>query len=48
LQGRFEHGRIILNSEEEWDTFVDQLAVTSYMEDDDSEDWEPMDVISGV
>lgn len=70
LQGRFEHGRIVLNSEEDWDDFVDQLllfpaqgvhddlpdalsyvdqlAVTSYMEDDDSEDWEPIDVISGV
>jgi hypothetical protein len=70
LQGRFEHGRIVLNSEEDWDEFVDQLilfpaqgvhddlpdslsyidqlAVTSYMEDDDSEDWEPIDVISGV
>jgi len=70
LQGRFEHGRIVLNSEGDWDDFVDQLllfpaqgvhddlpdalsyvdqlAVTSYMEDDDSEDWEPMDVISGV
>ena len=70
LQGRFEHGRIVLNSEEDWDDFVDQLllfpaqgvhddlpdalsyvdqlAVTSYMEDDDSEDWEPLDIISGV
>jgi predicted phage terminase large subunit-like protein len=70
LQGRFEHGRIVLNSEADWDDFVDQLllfpaqgvhddlpdalsyvdqlAVTSYMEEDDSEDWEPMDVISGV
>jgi hypothetical protein len=70
LQGRFEHGRIVLNSEEDWDEFVDQLilfpaqgvhddlpdslsyidqlAVTSYMEDDDSEDWQPIDVISGV
>jgi hypothetical protein len=70
LQGRFEHGRIVLNSEEDWDEFVDQLilfpaqgvhddlpdslsyidqlAVTSYMEDDDSEDWEPVDIISGV
>jgi hypothetical protein len=69
LQGRFEHGRIVLNSEEDWDEFVDQLilfpaqgvhddlpdslsyidqlAVTSYMEDDDSEDWEPLDIISG-
>ncbi len=63
LQGRFEHGRIVLNSEEDWDEFVDQLilfpaqgvhddlpdslsyidqlAVTSYMEEDDSEDWQP-------
>ncbi len=70
LQGRFEHGRIVLNSEEDWDEFVDQLilfpaqgvhddlpdslsyidqlAVTSYMEDDDSEDWQPIDIISGV
>ena len=70
LQGRFEHGRIVLNSEEDWDEFVDQLilfpaqgvhddlpdslsyidqlAVTSYMEEDDSEEWEPVDIISGV
>jgi phage terminase large subunit-like protein len=70
LQGRFEHGRIVLNSEEDWDEFVDQLilfpaqgvhddlpdslsyidqlAVTSYMEEDDSEDWQPLDIISGV
>jgi hypothetical protein len=70
LQGRFEHGRIVLNSEEDWDVFVDQLlmfpspgvhddlpdslsyidqlAVTSYFEDADDEDWQPMDVISGV
>lgn len=70
LQGRFEHGRIVLNSEEDWDEFVDQLllfpsqgvhddlpdalsyldqiAVTSYMEEDDSDDWEPMDIVSGV
>jgi hypothetical protein len=27
LQGRFEHGRIVLNSEEDWDTFVDQLLM---------------------
>jgi len=60
----------VLNSEEDWDEFVDQLllfpsqgvhddlpdalsyldqiAVTSYMEDDDSDDWEPMDIVSGV
>jgi hypothetical protein len=70
LQGRFEHGRIVLNSDEDWDEFVDQLllfpatgvhddlpdalsyidqlAVTSYMEDDNSDDWEPVDIISGV
>ena len=70
LQGRFEHGRIVLNSEEDWDEFVDQLilfpaqgvhddlpdslsyidqlAVTSYMEEDDREDWQPLDIISGV
>ena len=27
LQGRFEHGRIVLNSEENWDDFVDQLLM---------------------
>jgi phage terminase large subunit-like protein len=71
LQGRFEHGRIILNREEDWTAFVDQtimfpaqgvhddlvdalsyidqLAVTSYFEEDDNDNsWEPLDVISGV
>jgi hypothetical protein len=70
LQGRFEHGRIVLNSEGDWDEFVDQLilfpaqgvhddlpdslsyidqlAVTSYMEEDNSDDWQPIDIISGV
>jgi predicted phage terminase large subunit-like protein len=70
LQGRFEHGRIVLNSEENWDDFVDQLcmfpaqgvhddlpdalsyidqlAVTSYFDGDDSDEWEPIDVVSGV
>jgi hypothetical protein len=69
LQGRFEHGRIVLNSEEDWDEFkdqllmfpsqgvhddlpdalsyVDQLAVTTYFEDDESDDWQPLDVIAG-
>lgn len=69
LQGRFEHGRIILNSEENWDDFIDQLlmfpangvhddlpdalsymdqlAVTSYFEQDEEDDWEPIDIISG-
>jgi hypothetical protein len=71
LQGRFEHGRIILNSKEDWADFVDQLlmfpspgvhddlpdalayidqlAVTSYFEDDGENDsWVPQDIISGV
>jgi hypothetical protein len=70
LQGRFEHGRIVLNSDEDWDVFldqllmfpaqgvhddlpdalsyIDQLAVTSYMTDEDEDDWEPVDIISGV
>jgi phage terminase large subunit-like protein len=69
LQGRFEHGRIILNSEENWDEFIDQLllfpaqgvhddlpdalsyidqiAVTSYFEEDDTDEWQPLDIISG-
>jgi phage terminase large subunit-like protein len=69
LQGRFEHGRIILNQDEDWDVFLDQLlmfpaqgvhddlpdslsyldqlAVTSYFEGDEDEDWQPMDVIAG-
>ena len=69
LQGRFEHGRVILNVEEDFDEFVDQLlmfpttgvhddlpdalsyidqlAVTSYFEDDDEDDWEALDVVSG-
>jgi len=70
LQGRFEHGRIVLNSDEDWDVFldqllmfpaqgvhddlpdalsyIDQLAVTSYLQEDESDDWEPVDIISGV
>jgi Terminase large subunit, T4likevirus-type, N-terminal len=69
LQGRFEHGRIILNRDEDWSEFldqllmfpaigvhddlpdalsyIDQLAVTSYFEDDPSDDWEPIDIIAG-
>lgn len=69
LQGRFEHGKITLNEDEDWDEFkdqllmfptpqvqddlidalsyVDQLAVTSYFADDESEDLEPLDWISG-
>ena len=70
LQGRFEHGRIVLNSDEDWDIFldqlllfpaqgvhddlpdalsyIDQLAVTSYLQEDDQDDWEPVDIVSGV
>jgi len=69
LQGRFEHGKVILNEEEDWKEFqdqllmfptsqvhddlvdalsyIDQLAVTSYFEDDDNEGVEPLDFISG-
>jgi predicted phage terminase large subunit-like protein len=69
LQGRFEHGRIVLNSEENWDDFIDQLlmfpatgvhddlpdalsymdqlAVTSYFEQEDDDEWQPIDIISG-
>jgi hypothetical protein len=70
LQGRFEHGRIVLNVEEDWDEFkdqllmfpaqgvhddlpdalsyIDQLAVTTYFEQDESDEWEPIDVIAGI
>ncbi len=70
LQGRFEHGRIVLDSEQDWSDFVDQLllfpaqgvhddlpdalsyidqlAVTSYFEADEDDEWQPLDVISGV
>jgi predicted phage terminase large subunit-like protein len=27
LQGRFEHGRVVLNEDEEWDSFLDQLLM---------------------
>ena len=69
LQGRFEHGKVVLNEEEDWKEFqdqllmfptnqvhddlidalsyIDQLAVTSYFEDDDNEGVEPLDFISG-
>lgn len=69
LQGRFEHGKVTLNKDEDWDEFrdefvmfptpqvhddlldslsyIDQLAVTSYFADDDEEDLEPLDWISG-
>jgi hypothetical protein len=69
LQGRFEHGKVVLNEDEKWDDFkdeflmfptpqvhddlidalsyIDQLAVTSYFSDDDSDEYEPLDMISG-
>jgi len=28
--------------------YIDQLAVTSYFEDADDNDWQPLDIISGV
>jgi hypothetical protein len=70
LQGRFEHGRIVLNKDEDWSEFVDQLlmypsqgvhddlpdalsyidqlSITSYFEADDENEWQPIDIISGV
>jgi phage terminase large subunit-like protein len=69
LQGRFEHGKVILNEDEDWKEFqdqllmfpttqvhddlvdalsyVDQLAITSYFEDDDNDGVEPLDFLSG-
>jgi hypothetical protein len=60
----------VLNSEEDWDEFkdqllmfpsqgvhddlpdalsyIDQLAVTSYFQDDQEDEWEPLDIISGI
>ena len=68
LQGRFEHGKVILNEDEKWEDFkdeflmfptpqvhddlidalsyIDQLAVTTYFSDDDSDEYEPLDTIS--
>jgi hypothetical protein len=69
LQGRFEHGKVILNEDEDWKEFqdqllmfptnqvhddlidalsyIDQLAITSYFEDDGNDGVEPLDFISG-
>ena len=69
LQGRFEHGKVILNEEEDWKEFqdqllmfptaqvhddlidalsyVDQLAVTSYFTDDEDDEYECLDFVSG-
>lgn len=70
LQGRFEHGRIILNADEDWTEFkdqllmfpskgvhddlpdslsyIDQMAVTSYSNYEDGDEYEPLDIISGL
>jgi hypothetical protein len=70
LQGRLEHGRVILDAEEDFDEFVDQLlmfptagvhddlpdalsyidqlCITSYFDgDDEQDDWEVLDIVSG-
>jgi phage terminase large subunit-like protein len=69
LQGRFEHGRVVLNKDEEWDEFVDQLlmfptpqvhddlidalayvdqlAITTYFDEEEDDGVEPLDFISG-
>lgn len=69
LQGRFEHGKVILNEDEDWKEFqdqllmfptpqvhddlidalsyVDQLAVTSYFSDDEDDEYECLDFVSG-
>lgn len=69
LQGRFEHGRIKLNKDKDWEEFVDQylmfptagvhddlidslsyvdqLAISTYGNGLDEDDWETMDVIAG-
>ena len=69
LQGRFEHGQILLN-EGSWNNtfvdqllnfpntqmhddlpdalaYIDQLAVTSYMEEENDEEWQPLDIVAG-
>lgn len=71
LQGRFEHGRVVLNEEGKWInefvdqllnfpntqmhddlidalSYVDQIAVVSYkFDEDDAEEWEPLNMIAG-
>jgi hypothetical protein len=29
-------------------SYIDQLAVTSYFQEDEDDEWEPLDIISGV
>lgn len=70
LQGLFEHGRITLNSREDWTQFkkeyvsfpsqkthddlidslslVANLVTTTYAKPDDSKEWEPIDIVSGI
>lgn len=69
LQGRFEHGRISFNEDEDWTTawdqitmfptaglhddlvdalsYTDQLAITSYRQDYEEDEYEILDKISG-
>jgi hypothetical protein len=69
LQGRFEHGRISFNEDEDWGetfdqicmfptagvhddrvdalSYIDQIAVTSYQQEYEEDDWEPLDSVSG-
>lgn len=70
LQGKFEHGRIILNEDEDWTDFkeeymlfgtpnvhddlidslsmADQMIVATYLKDDESYEYEPVDIITGI
>jgi hypothetical protein len=69
LQGRFEHGRISFNEDEDWGetfdqicmfptagvhddrvdalSYIDQISVTSYNQDYEQDDYEPLDSVSG-
>jgi hypothetical protein len=29
-------------------SYIDQLAVTTYFDEDDSDEWQPMDIIAGI
>lgn len=69
LQGRFEHGRISFNEDEDWNeawdqitmfptaglhddlvdalSYTDQLAIASYRQDYEEDEWSPLDVTAG-
>jgi phage terminase large subunit-like protein len=69
LQGRFEHGGITLNQDEDWTEFedqllmfptagihddlvdalayIDQLAVSNYIQDYEEEEFTPLDIVAG-